>query len=175
MKESISSVSGEPKSFGVEGFGSFSGAVSGVISLFVPMSPDSKGLLLYIVCLMGLNLGNAVFQISVWAIVADCIELSYRKTGKSEEGSLYALYSFFRKLSQGIGQAVVSWGLIAIGFVEGENAVQAANFGDKVKNLYFIVLAAGSLIAFLAMAFIYNIGKKEEAELAAGTATAKVE
>ena len=142
------------------------GAISGLISMFVPMTPDGKGMILYIICLMGLNIGNAVFQISVWAIVADCIEVSYRKTGKSEEGSLYALYSFFRKLSQGIGQAVVSWGLIAIGFVEGENAVQAADFGVKVKNLYFIILAVGSLIAFLSMAFIYNIGKKEEQELA---------
>ena len=142
------------------------GTLSGVVSLFVPMTANMTGMLLYIVCLMGLNVGNAVFQISVWAIVADCIEVSYRKTGKSEEGSLYALYSFFRKLAQGIGQAVVSWGLIAIGFVEGENAVQAEGFGEKVKNLYFIVLAAGSLIAFLSMAFIYNIGKKEEQELA---------
>ena len=142
------------------------GAISGIVSIFAPISPDGSGMLLYIVCLMGLNVGNAVFQISVWAIVADCIEVSYRKTGKSEEGSLYALYSFFRKLAQGIGQAVVSFGLVAIGFVEGENAIQTADFGDKVKNLYFIVLAAGSLIAFLSMAFIYNIGKKEEAELA---------
>ena len=142
------------------------GAISGLVSLFVPISPNGTGMVLYIICLMGLNVGNAVFQISVWAIVADCIEISYRKTGKSEEGSLYALYSFFRKLAQGIGQAVVSLGLVAIGFVEGDNAVQSADFGDKVKNLYFIVLAAGSLIAFLSMAFIYNIGKKEEQELA---------
>jgi GPH family glycoside/pentoside/hexuronide:cation symporter len=113
---------------------------------------------------MGLNLGNAGFQISVWAIVADCIEVSYRKTGKSEEGSLYAIYSFFRKLAQGIGQAVVALGLSAIGFIEGENAVQPATFGEDVKTLYFVVLAIGSLIAFLAMKFIYNIGKKEELE-----------
>ncbi len=138
------------------------GAISGLISVFVPISPNMTGMLIYIVCLMGLNLGNAVFQISVWAIVADCIEVSYRKTGKSEEGSLYALYSFFRKLSQGIGQAVVSWGLVAIGFVEGNNAVQVDDFGDKVKSLYFIVLAVGSLIAFLAMKFIYNISKEDE-------------
>lgn len=145
------------------------GTIAGIIALFVPISADMTGMIIYIVCLMGLNLGNAVFQISVWAIVADCIEVSYRKTGKSEEGSLYALYSFFRKLAQGIGQAVVSWGLVAIGFREGENAVQSADFGDKVKSLYFIVLAAGSLIAFLSMKFIYNIGKKEELEFAQKT------
>ncbi len=142
------------------------GAISGLVALFVPITPDSTGMIVYIVCLMGLNLGNAGFQISVWAIVADCIEVSYRKTGKSEEGSLYAIYSFFRKLAQGIGQAVVALGLGAIGFVEGENAVQPATFGEDVKSLYFVVLAIGSLIAFLAMKFIYNIGKKEELEFA---------
>ena len=142
------------------------GAISGVVSIFAPITPDSTGMGIYIVCLMGLNIGNAVFQISVWAFVADCIEVSYRKTGKSEEGSLYALYSFFRKLAQGIGQAVVSWGLVAIGFVEGENAVQPESFGEDVMKLYFIVLAAGSLIAFLSMQFIYNISKKDEDEMA---------
>ena len=54
----------------------------------------------------------------------------------------------------------------AIGFVEGENAVQPATFGEDVKSLYFIVLAICSLIAFLSMKFIYNIGKKEELEFA---------
>ncbi|MBQ4604573.1 MAG: MFS transporter, partial [Clostridia bacterium] len=135
------------------------GAIAGIVSFFVPITPDSKGMIIYVVCLMGLNLGNAGFQISVWAIVADCIEMSYRKTGKSEEGSLYALYSFFRKLAQGVGQAVVALGLSAIGFVEGDNAVQLADFGENVKSLYFVVLAVGSLIAFLSMKFIYNIGK----------------
>lgn len=148
----------------------FIGAVAGVLSLFAPISPDSKGMILYIVCLMGLNVGNAVFQISVWAIVADCIEVSARKTGKSEEGSLYALYSFFRKLAQGIGQAVVSWGLVAINFKEGENAVQDPGFGDKVKTLYIVLLMVASVIAFLSMKFIYNIGKKEEEEFAKKTA-----
>lgn len=142
------------------------GAISGIAALFVPITPDFSGMIIYIICLMGLNLGNAGFQICVWAIVADCIEVSYRKTGKSEEGSLYAIYSFFRKLAQGIGQAVVALGLGAIGFVEGENAVQPATFGEDVKSLYFIVLAIGSLIAFLSMKFIYNIGKKEELEFA---------
>jgi GPH family glycoside/pentoside/hexuronide:cation symporter len=145
------------------------GALSGLASLFAPISPDSRGMIIYIICLMGLNLGNAGFQISVWAIVADCIEMSYRKTGKSEEGSLYALYSFFRKLAQGIGQAVVALGLSAIGFIEGDNAVQPADFGENVKSLYFIILAVGSLIAFLSMKFIYNIGKKEEEEFAQAT------
>ena len=151
------------------------GAIGGLVGAFVPLTPDSKGMVIYIAIMLLLNVGNAVFQISVWAIVADCIEVSYRKTGKSEEGSLYALYSFFRKFAQGIGQAVVSMGLIAIGYNE-KTYEQVESFGGNVVKLYILVLAAGSLIAFLAMAFVYNIGKKEEAELAASVnASAKAE
>ena len=143
-------------------FSTLISSLGGLALMFVPMTADSKGMILYIVTLMFLNTGNCIFQVTVWAIVADCIEVSYRKTGKAEEGSLYALYSFFRKLSQGIGQAVVSVGLGMIGFVEGENAVQPEGFGDNVKSLYFLVLIIGSFITFLSMQFIYNITKKDE-------------
>lgn len=143
-------------------FSTLISSIGGLALMFIPMSADSKGMILYIVTLMFLNTGNCIFQVTVWAIVADCIEVSYRKTGKAEEGSLYALYSFFRKLSQGIGQAVVSVGLGMIGFVEGENAVQPESFGDDVKSLYLLVLIIGSFITFLSMQFIYNISKKDE-------------
>lgn len=139
-------------------------SIAGLAMLFIPIEPTGTGMIIYIIELMFLNTGNSVFQITVWAIVADCIEISYRKSGKSEEGSLYALYSFFRKLSQGIGQAVSSLGLAAIGFIEGEGAVQPEDFGNNVKTLYFIILFVGSFIAFLSMTFIYNITHKQELE-----------
>lgn len=139
-------------------------AVSGIASLLIPVNANTTGMIVYVILLMFLNSGNGIFQISVWAIVADCIEISYRKTGKSEEGSLYALYSFFRKLSQGIGQAVSSLGLAAIGFVEGAGAVQPEGFGSSIKNLYFIVLFIGAVIGFLSMTFIYNISHEQEIE-----------
>lgn len=139
-------------------------AIAGLAMLFIPIEPTKTGMIIYVVELMFLNAGNSVFQIGVWAIVADCIEISYRKTKKNEEGTLYALYSFFRKLSQGIGQAASSLGLAAIGFVEGEGAIQPENFGSNVKTLYFILLFAGSLIAFLSMTFVYNITHKQELE-----------
>ncbi|MGN0520895.1 MAG: MFS transporter, partial [Candidatus Fimenecus sp.] len=144
--------------------------VSGVISvivgiwmLFLPITPDKKGMILYIGGLMIVNIGCCVFQIIVWAIVADCIEKSYRKKGVREEGSLYALYSFFRKLSQGIGSAVVALALAKVGY--DENAVtQTADVASNIKNLYIILLIAGLAIMVLSMWFIYNISFKEEQE-----------
>ena len=54
--------------------------------------------------------------------------------------------------------------------MEGANAVQPAEFGVGVKNLYIAFLAIGSLIAFLALKFIYNISKKDEEQFAAQNA-----
>lgn len=142
--------------------GSFASVIASIFLLFVPIEKNMTGMIIYVCGLMFVNLGNCAFQITVWAIVADCIESAYLATGESDEGSLYAIYSFFRKLSQGIGQAVVSLGLAAIGFVEGTGAVQAAGFGSKVKSLYVVLLLVGTLITYLSMKFVYNIGKEEE-------------
>ena len=131
--------------------------------LFLPITPDMKGIIIYVIGLMFVNTGCCVFQIIVWAMVADCIEDSYRRKGIREEGSLYAIYSFFRKLSQGIGSALVALALSSVGYIE-SSAVQTAETSKNIKNLYIIFLIIGLLIMTLAMKFVYNIGFKEEQE-----------
>lgn len=145
--------------------GSLVSAAASALLLLLPIEGTKTGMLIYVGVLMFVNVGNCIFQITVWAIVADCIEISYLQTKRSEESSLYAIYSFFRKLSQGIGQAIVSLGLVAIGFQSGENAVQPENLGVKVKSLYVLLLLIGTLATFLCMKFIYNIDKNKEQEL----------
>ena len=150
-------------------------AVAGLIMLFLPITPDKKGMYIYIGGLMIVNIGNCIFQIIVWAIIADCIEMSFRKKGVHEESSLYAIYSFFRKLAQGVGSSLVALGLSAIGFVEGKNAVQSEAFGANVKNLYIIFLVVGTVIMVLSMQFVYNISKEKEDEFAVPSAQSKIE
>lgn len=135
------------------------GCFTGVIS------PDTKGMIIYIAGLMFVNIGCCCFQIIVWAMVADCIEMNFRKTGKQEEGTLYAIYSFFRKLSQGIGSAMLALFLGAIGYVEGQGA-QTEQFKANVPTLYIGFLVAGLAIMFVGMFFVYNIDKKKELEFA---------
>lgn len=137
--------------------------IAGIVMLVLPITPDFKGIIIYVVGLMFVNTGCCVFQIIVWAIVADCIEDSYRKKGVREEGSLYALYSFFRKLAQGIGSAIVALSLSSIGYIE-SSSVQTAEVSANIKNLYIILLIIGLAIMTVSMKFIYNIGFKEEQE-----------
>lgn len=141
-----------------------SGAISviaGLIMLVLPITPDNKGILIYVIGLMVVNVGCCVFQIIVWAIIADCIEMSYRKKGVREEASLYALYSFFRKLSQGIGSALVALALSKVGYVE-TAVTQTAEASKNIKNLYIIFLVIGLAVMTLSMWFIYNIDYKQE-------------
>lgn len=137
--------------------------IAGIIMLFLPITPDMKGIIIYVIGLMFVNTGCCVFQIIVWAIIADCIEDSYRKKGIREEGSLYALYSFFRKLAQGIGSALLALALKSVGYIE-NSAVQTAEVSKNIKNLYIILLIIGLAIMTASMKFIYNIGYKEEQE-----------
>lgn len=137
--------------------------IAGIVMLILPITPDFKGIIIYVVGLMFVNTGCCVFQIIVWAIVADCIEDSYRKKGVREEGSLYALYSFFRKLAQGIGSALVALSLSSVGYIE-SSSVQTAEVSANIKNLYIILLIIGLAIMTASMKFIYNIGFKEEQE-----------
>lgn len=147
-------------------------AAAGALMLFLPITPDKKGMVLYVGGLMLVNIGCCVFQIIVWAIVADCIEKSYREKGVREEGSLYAIYSFFRKLAQGIGSALVALSLGTVGYVENA-ATQTAEAGAGIKNLYIVLLVVGLAVMTLSMKFIYNIGFKEEQ--AFGRANAEAE
>lgn len=154
----ISAKIGKKKLLTVSGLVS---VIAGILMLFLPITPDMKGIIIYVIGLMVVNTGCCVFQIIVWAMVADCIEDSYRKKGVREEGSLYAIYSFFRKLSQGIGSAIVALALSSVGYIESA-AVQTAEVSKNIKNLYIVLLIIGLAIMTASIKFVYNIGFKEE-------------
>ena len=134
--------------------------VAGVVSCLLPMTPTAKSsLLLYIGALMLLYLSNAVFSIILWAMVVDCIDYQYTKTGSRDEGSLYALFSFFRKLAQGIGSSLSALLLAACGYVESLGADQTAQTALNIKNMYLIVMTVGVVITVIVMQFVYNINE----------------
>jgi glucuronide carrier protein len=64
----------------------------------------------------------------LFAFEADAVEFGEYKTGKRTEGATYAIYSFFRKVSQAVAGAVAGYALALGGFVarapeQGESAL----------------------------------------------------
>ncbi len=140
-------------------------SVAGVIMFFVMEKVDpanSSALILWIVGLMFLFLSNASFGIIVWAMVVDCIDYGFEKTGVKEEGTTYAIYSFFRKLAQGLGSSFSALALAACGYVEELGAEQTMETAINIKNMYILVMTAGVILTVVIMQFMYNIKEKNK-------------
>ncbi|HZK21669.1 MAG TPA: glycoside-pentoside-hexuronide (GPH):cation symporter [Oscillospiraceae bacterium] len=139
---------------------------SAVLILFVPLSRDS-GLWVYVAFLMVANLGGGFFNFVVWAMVSDCVDYQQLKTGKREEGGVYAIYSLFRKLAQGVGASLLAFLLKYVGYNSALGAMQTEQTAINIKNMSIILILIGAITMFISLFFIYNLGKKEVKELSA--------
>ena len=61
-------------------------------------------------------LGLGFFNTVIWANITDVIDDQDVKTGQREDGTVYAVYSFARKLSQALAGGAGGWALSIIGY-----------------------------------------------------------
>jgi GPH family glycoside/pentoside/hexuronide:cation symporter len=134
--------------------------------LFVVM-PQNTGLdlAIYVVCQLVFSLGLGVYSTVSWAMMGDAIDYNEWKTGKREEGTVYSLHSFFRKLAQGIGPALILVVMVALGYV-GENEGNQP-FGVAVNMRYLVAATylVSAVLQFIGLGLIYNLDKKALAEM----------
>ena len=83
----------------------------------------------------------------------DCCEYGQYKTGNSLPGITFAAQTFFAKLQSALVTAFGAMVLGLIGFVEGEGAVQAADFAQKMWNCSKFLPLAGTIIALVILRF----------------------
>ena len=156
------------------------GAICSIIGgagLFIIM-PKNTGLdlLIYILCQLVYSLGLGVYSTVSWAMMGDAIDYNEWKTGKREEGVVYSLHSFFRKLAQGVGPAVALLIMGGLGYVN--NAVDPVTGAafidvtllsfDVAVNLRVLVAAlflVSALFQFIGLALVYNLDKKTLAKM----------
>ena len=100
------------------------------------------------------------YMVLIWAMVADSIDFQERKTGRREEGSIYATYSFFRKLAQGIGSSAVSFAIGWTGYKASLGSAQPAGVADKIYFVTGLLPFIGTILCFISMLF-YNIDEKK--------------
>lgn len=112
------------------------------------------------IALVGIAMfGSAFYLVLVWALVADCIDYQEYKTGRREESSIYATYSLFRKIAQGLGAAIISLAIGMTGYDSKLGAVeQAAGVDNKIYFMTGLLPFIGSLICLLSMHFLYKLG-----------------
>ena len=111
-------------------------------------------------------LGTGLFNMITWAFITDIIDYQEVATGKREDGTVYAVYSFARKLGQALAGGVGGFALTAIGYVS-EAPAQTAEVSDRIYSVATLIPGICYLLIFLIMQFWYPLGKKEVEENAA--------
>ncbi len=151
--------------------------VGGVFMLIFPMVSDkSIALVLYLIGLAIFGIGMGVYTCVSWAMMGDAIEYNEWKFGRREEGTVYSLHSFFRKLAQGVGPSIVLLIMGALGYVSklgtiGQSAQTAHNMCWLVAGLYLF----SAIMQFIGIAVIYNLDKKTVEKMTKELAERKAE
>ena len=101
---------------------------------------------------VGLNffawLGLGVFSMVSWALITDVIDYSEIKNGVREDGSIYAMYSFARKLGQAASAGLTGLLLSLIGYS------QATAFDKDVLRGIYNISTLLPFIGFFLLAVI---------------------
>lgn len=102
--------------------------------------------------------GTAFYLVLTWALVADCIDYQEAVTGRREESSIYATYSLFRKIAQGLGAAIISLALGMTGYNADLGSLeQASGVSDNIYFMTGFLPFIGSIICLLSMHFLYKL------------------
>lgn len=105
-------------------------------------------------------LGLGVFSMVSWALITDVIDYSEIKNGFREDGSIYALYSFARKIGQAAAAGLAGLFLSIIGYQKVEGIPLAESVKIGIFNISTIVPAIGFIILAAVLWFWYPLNKK---------------
>lgn len=104
-------------------------------------------------------LGLGVFTMTSWALITDVIDYSELRNGIREDGSVYALYSFARKLGQAASAGLSGWLLSAIGYTSPDAVT--SQIKDGIFNITTLFPGIGLIVLALVLWFWYPLHKKQ--------------
>ncbi len=109
-------------------------------------------------------LGLGVFSMVSWALITDVIDYSELKNGVREDGSVYALYSFARKLGQALAAGLSGLLLQVIGYnseAASAGQLQTPEVLTGIFNISTLLPALGFILLALVLWFWYPLHKKQ--------------
>ena len=103
------------KKFGKKEISGISMLVSGLLYAVLYMMPNVS-LTTYIVLSSAAYFALSFFMTAIWAFVTDCIDYQEYLTGTREDGTIYSIYSFSRKVGQAVAGGLGGFILASVGY-----------------------------------------------------------
>jgi len=138
-------------------------AVMGSVAFIALFIMRTTNMWVYVAISIIGSLGFGLFNLIIWAFVTDIIDDQEVRTYSREDGTIYAVCSFSRKIGQAIASALGGWSIALIGYVEGA-AVQTAAVNNGIYTIATLVPAVLYAIVGLSLIFIYTLDKKKVLE-----------
>lgn len=105
-------------------------------------------------------IGFGFFNLVIWSIITDVIDNQEVKTGEREDGTIYAIYSFARKVGQAAAGGLGGFALAMTGFDESVQ-VQSQKVVDGIYNVATLYPGILYIAVGLTLIFIYPLSKKK--------------
>lgn len=109
------------------------------------------------------TLGSGLFNLVIWAYITDIIDYQEIAAGRREDGTVYAVYSFARKVGQALAGGLGGFVLTAIGYVS-EASAQTQEVAERIYTVATLVPGICYLVVFLIIQFAYPLGRREVEE-----------
>ena len=132
--------------------------VMGVITFII--RPQNVWVFVAMQCLCWFGIG--VFTMISWALITDVIDDAELKNGIREDGSVYALYSFARKVGQALSAGLSGFLLSAIGY--SQETANLPSVKDGIFNISTIIPALGFILLAAIHWFWYPLHKQKVQE-----------
>ena len=144
----------------VSTFGSIACVVAGVAMVVAPITPDMKGIIIYILCQLVYVIGMGIYSTVGWSMMGDAIDYNEWKNGTREEGTVYAMHSFLRKLAQGVGPSLALVIMVSLGYVEANQGNQTFAVALNMRYLVAALYLVSAVCMFIGLGIVYNLNKK---------------
>lgn len=131
-----------------------------IVMFFIP----NMSLTTYIVLSTFGYFAMSFFFSAAFAFVTDCIDYQEFLTGTREDGTVYSIYSFSRKVGQAIAGGIGGFALAAVGY-DAALGAQTADTLNGIFTLNTIVLGIGYIIVGLIIMFLYPLTKQRIEQL----------
>lgn len=167
------------KRFGKAELGIFGVALYvGCMLLNYFLRPD---IVVFTIILTIASFGLAIFNFLIWAFIVDVIDYQEVRSHQRDDATVYAMYSWARKMGQAASSLLGGVGLAAIGYVSNKDQLaaqggkQTAETVEGIWMLFNLVPALFLLGTLLVLIFWYPLKKKTVEENTAILAERRLE